>query len=91
MAKIQFNLQFDYTPDLILLDLSLAGYTRKWSNKTVTCRAENSGYTVIILSAYAMSRQIEILLVAGAKDYLMKPIDVVQFLKLVDERIRKKQ
>ena len=32
-----------------------------------------------------MSRQIEILLVAGAKDYLIKPIDVVQFLKKVDE------
>jgi len=46
---------------------------------------------VIILSADAMAKQIEQLMEAGAKDYLIKPIDVVHFLKVVDEMLGKRK
>ncbi|MDP3831055.1 MAG: response regulator, partial [Ignavibacteriaceae bacterium] len=42
---------------------------------------------VIIISADAMTNQIKQLKEAGAKDFLIKPIDIVQFLKTVDEWI----
>lgn len=84
---VQFAI--DYTPDLILLDLSLPDIHGSEVIKLLRAEPKTADIPVIILSAYAMSRQIEILLEAGAKDYLMKPIDVVQFLKMVDERIKR--
>ena len=36
-----------------------------------------------------MTKQIEQLMESGAKDYLIKPIDVVKFLKVIDEWVRK--
>lgn len=84
---VQFAI--DYTPDLILLDLSLPDIHGSEVIKLLRSEPKTADIPVIILSAYAMSRQIEILLEAGAKDYLVKPIDVVQFLKMVDERIKR--
>jgi len=40
---------------------------------------------VVIVSADALTKQIDKLIKQGAKDYLTKPIDVVQFLKVVEE------
>ena len=84
---VQFAI--DYTPDLILLDLSLPDIHGSEVIKLLRAEPKTADIPVIILSAYAMSRQIEILLEAGAKDYLVKPIDVIQFLKVVDEKIKK--
>ncbi|MCX6175553.1 MAG: response regulator [Ignavibacteriales bacterium] len=84
---VQFAI--DYKPDLILLDLSLPDIHGSEVIKLLQAEPRTAEIPIIILSAYAMSRQIEILLATGAKDYLIKPIDVVQFLKVVDERIRK--
>jgi CheY-like chemotaxis protein len=42
---------------------------------------------VVIISADAMQSQINRLLIAGAKSYLTKPIDLLMFLKMVDEWI----
>ncbi|MFA6979567.1 MAG: PAS domain S-box protein [Ignavibacteriaceae bacterium] len=79
----------DYKPDLILLDLNLPDIHGSIVLKLLQAEPRTAEIPVIILSADAVTRQIEQLMEAGAKDYLIKPIDVVQFLKLVDEWISK--
>jgi signal transduction histidine kinase/CheY-like chemotaxis protein len=84
---VQFAI--DYKPDLILLDLDLPDI--HGSKVLILLKAEprTSEIPVIILSADAMAKQSEQLIEAGAKDYLIKPIDVMQFLKVVDEWMSK--
>ena len=79
---VQFAVK--YKPDLILLDLNLPDIHGSEVIKLLQSETETAEIPVIILSAYTMSRQIEILLSTGAKDYLIKPIDVMEFLKKVD-------
>ncbi len=40
---------------------------------------------VIVVSADAVSFQVDRLLEAGAKKYLTKPFDIKDFLKIIDE------
>ncbi len=84
---VQFAI--DYTPDLILIDLNLPDIHGSEVIKLLNTEPKTSEIPIIILSGYAMSRQIELLLAEGSNDYLMKPIEVLQFLKIVDDRIRK--
>jgi signal transduction histidine kinase/ActR/RegA family two-component response regulator/type II secretory pathway pseudopilin PulG len=83
---VQFAI--DYNPDLILLDLDLPDIHGSEVIKLLQEEPRTSKIPVIILSADAMTKQIKQLMEAGAKNYLIKPIDVVQFLKAVDEWIR---
>ena len=84
---VQFAL--DYKPDLILLDLVLPDIHGSEVLKLLRAEPDTEAIPVIILSADAMTKQIKRLMQAGAKDYLIKPIDVVQFLKIVDGVIGK--
>ena len=84
---VQFAI--DYKPDLILLDLNLPDIHGSIVLELLQAEPRTAEIPVIILSADAVTRQIEQLMEAGAKDYLIKPIDVVQFLKAVDEWISK--
>jgi len=40
---------------------------------------------VIIVSADGMQHQVEKLVKAGARKYLTKPLDIAEFLKIIDE------
>jgi CheY-like chemotaxis protein/anti-sigma regulatory factor (Ser/Thr protein kinase) len=84
---VQFAI--DYKPNLILLDLDLPDIHGSEVIKLIHAEPRTADIPVIILSADAMTKQIEQLMKAGAEDYLIKPIDVVQFLKVVDEWMRK--
>jgi CheY-like chemotaxis protein/anti-sigma regulatory factor (Ser/Thr protein kinase) len=84
---VQFAI--DYKPDLILLDLNLPDIHGNEVLKMLQAEPRTAKIPVIILSADAMVKQSEQLMEAGAKDYLIKPIDVMQFLKVVDEWMRK--
>jgi len=84
---VQFAI--DYKPDLILLDLDLPDIHGREVIKLLQEEPRTSKIPVIILSADAMTKQIKQLMADGAKDYLIKPIDVVHFLKLVDAWIKK--
>ncbi len=81
-SAVQFSI--DYKPDLILLDLDLPDIHGGEVLKLLQSEPRTAEIPVIILSADAMTKQIEQLMEAGAKNYLTKPIDVVQFLKVVD-------
>ena len=71
-------------PDLILLDLDLpdmhgSQVLAKLKEDSETCRIP-----VAIISADAMPQMIEQLMLAGAEDYLTKPLDIIGFLLMID-------
>jgi PAS domain S-box-containing protein len=84
---VQFAI--DFMPDLILLDLDLPDIHGSQVIKLLQAEPKTTGIPVIILSADAMTKQIEQLMDSGAKEYLIKPIDVVKFLKVVDEWVKR--
>ncbi len=79
------KLAADYLPDLILLDLDLPDIHGGEVLKLLQSNAKTASIPVIILSADAMSRKIEQFMQYGAKHYFTKPLDVVVFLKVLDE------
>jgi len=78
-------------PDLILLDLDLpdmhgSQVLAKLKEDNVTCQIP-----VVIISADAMPKMVELLMLAGAEDYLTKPLDIIGFLLMIDEWIENRQ
>ena len=78
-------LAIKFSPDLILLDLNLPDSHGSDVIKLLQSDEETRTIPVVIISADAMPDQINKLLAAGAKYYISKPLDVVNFLKIVDE------
>ncbi len=84
-GKNAVKLATDYKPDLILLDLDLPDIHGSEVLKFLQTEAATKSIPVVILSSDAMSYQREQLMKNGAKNYLTKPLDVEEFLKVVDE------
>ena len=77
----------EYKPDLILLDLDLPDIHGSKVIRELFANKRTRSIPIVIISADAMPNQIKNLLKAGAKDYLTKPLDLVAFLKIVDQFI----
>ncbi|HSH45716.1 MAG TPA: ATP-binding protein, partial [Longimicrobiales bacterium] len=75
----------EHTPDLILLDLHLPDMH---GSEVLRRVREDSGIgrtPVVVISADATSKAVQTLLDGGAQSYLPKPLDVQEFLRVVDE------
>jgi PAS domain S-box-containing protein len=77
-----------HRPDLILLDLHLPDLPGWEVLAHLKADPATSTIPVVILSADATPRQIERLRVAGAYAYLTKPLDIRQFITVLDETLR---
>ncbi len=71
-------------PDLLLLDLNLPDMTGEEVLRRLRARVETADVPILILSADSTSRNVTRLLQTGADAYLTKPIEVPQFLDVVD-------
>lgn len=71
-------------PILVLLDLDLPDISGMEVLNHLLADAETKDIPVVVISADAMPYQVEKLINAGAKDYLVKPLDVFNFLMVVD-------
>lgn len=84
LGRLGIELAREHRPDLILLDMHLPDL----SGTEVLGRLQADPLTrdipVVILSADATSAQQERLLARGAAAYVSKPIDISEFLGLVD-------
>jgi signal transduction histidine kinase/ActR/RegA family two-component response regulator len=74
-------------PDLILLDLNLPDLSGSEVLELLRADEKTRAIPVVVVTADAMPQQTARLLKAGAKAYLSKPLDVLMFLKTVDEWI----
>jgi len=84
-GKQALSLAKRHKPDLILLDLDLPDIKGSEVLEKLLADPQTKSIPVVIVSADAMSYQIEKLKKAGATDYLTKPIDVIQFLKIINQ------
>ena len=76
-------------PDLILLDLDLPDMDGSKVLANLKEDPATSAIPVVIVSADASAQKVELLMNAGARDYLAKPLDVISFLEVVDEWLGK--
>lgn len=72
-------------PDLIILDMHLPDMQGDEVLQRLQASPETARIPVVILSADATPGQIDRLLAAGATAYLTKPLDVKQFVQLLEE------
>lgn len=78
-------------PDLILLDLHLPGISGQEALKLLKSDQAISSIPVVVLSADITSGVIGELMKLGAQAFLTKPLNIEDFIQLVDEMMRGKE
>ena len=76
-------------PDLILMDVGLPGMDGLALTRRLKADPETEAIPIIVLSAHAMPRDIEMAREAGGVDYITKPItdDPFTFLERIARRL----
>jgi PAS domain S-box-containing protein len=87
LGRLGLALAHQHRPDLVLLDLHLPDISGDDVLRELQEDPELRRTPVVILSADATPGQVQRLLAAGARAYLTKPLDVRQFLALLDETL----
>jgi len=82
------NLALQHKPDLILLDLNLPDIHGSEVLGILHDNEKTASIPVVVISADARPPQIEELTNLGVQNYLTKPIDILYFLKIIDEFIK---
>lgn len=77
----------EHKPSLILLDLNLPDMHGSEVMAMLSADPATKNIPVVIVSADAMSKQLEKLIEMGAKNYITKPIEIVAFLNIIDQYI----
>jgi CheY-like chemotaxis protein len=83
-GRLGVDLAREHRPDLILLDLHLPDINGDEVLLQLQADEMTRDIPVVMLSADATPRQIERLLSIGARDYLIKPLNVHKFLQVLD-------
>ncbi len=83
-AGLGLELAREHRPDLILLDLNLPDMHGDEALVHIRRDPALANVRVVIVSADATPAQVTRLRAAGADDYLTKPFDVLEFLRVVD-------
>jgi PAS domain S-box-containing protein len=73
-----------HRPDVVLLDLSLPDMDGRDVLRRLKAAPETTDIPVVVLSAEAAPTRVDELRAAGADGYLTKPLDVKEFLTILD-------
>jgi len=84
-GQMGLDMAYEHQPDLILLDLHLPDMMGDEVLRRLREDARTASIPVIVLSADANVRPVDMLLKAGAQGYLTKPLDVRQLLTVLEE------
>jgi signal transduction histidine kinase/ActR/RegA family two-component response regulator len=94
MSAMQGGLGFElarrHYPDLILLDLHLPDMPGEQVLRRLKSEQATGAIPVVVISADAIPRDVERLLNAGAQAYLTKPLDVKQFIQVLDDILKER-
>lgn len=83
-AELGLELALQHLPDLILLDLNLPDMSGHEVLKRLRSNPRASAIPVVMISADAMSEQVDRLVAAGATAYLTKPLEIPLFFETID-------
>ena len=86
-GRLALDLAREHRPGLVLLDLHLPDIPGDEVLREIRSDAELATTPVVILSADATRGQVARLLAAGANNYLTKPLDLHQFLAVLDQAL----
>ncbi len=86
-GRLGLDLAKEHHPDLILLDVQLPDIHGDEVLRQLRTNPATRDIPVMLLSADANPRRSEQFLQAGAVAYLTKPLDIAQFLALVDDTL----
>ena len=84
-GRVGLELARKHAPDLILLDMHLPDIPGWQVLAQLKADHLTREIPVVVISADATTPQIKRLLSAGARAYLTKPIDIVEFFRVIDE------
>ena len=84
-GAIGVDLARQHSPDLILLDLHLPDMPGWEVLAQLKGAAETRHIPTIVISADATTRQIDRLMALGASAYLTKPLNVTEFVRVLEE------
>ncbi len=84
-GRLGLDLAREHRPELVLLDLNLPDMHGTDVLRRLQGDQELKDTPVVVISADVTSNQIEEVLADGARAYLAKPLDVQEFLRVVDE------
>ena len=87
-GQLGLNLAREHSPDLILLDMHLPDIQGPEVLQQLRTDPKTRQIPVIVISADDTLAQMKQALSAGATDYLVKPLDVKQFLQVVDQILK---
>ncbi len=90
-GRLGIDLARQHRPVLILLDLHLPDMPGDEILQLLREDPETTTIPVVIISADATHGQIQRLLAAGASDYLTKPFDVSELVRIIDAALSKGQ
>jgi two-component system, cell cycle response regulator DivK len=73
-----------YHPDLILMDIQLPDITGMEAARRLKADEQTRAIPIVAVTAFAMSGDRAMILASGCDDYVARPLNVVEFLKLVE-------
>jgi signal transduction histidine kinase/CheY-like chemotaxis protein len=88
-AQSGIELARSHQPKLILMDIDLPDMSGIEAMEILKSFDETRGIPVIAVSANAMEKDIDKAMDAGFKDYIVKPINVPRFIKIIDDILSK--
>lgn len=86
-GKETLGLAIEHKPNLILLDLNLPDTHGAKVFEELKSNMQTMEIPVVVISADAMPNQLNRLLNAGVKQYLTKPLDISEFLKVINKYV----
>jgi DNA-binding response OmpR family regulator len=87
-GQLGVELAREHRPEVILLDLHLPDIPGAEVLRRLRADARTADLPIVIVSADATPSSVERLRVMGADAYLTKPIDVDEFLRVVDRLVQ---
>src|SRR6056297_2973051 len=73
--------------DLILMDIKLPDTTGLELTRKIRSSTDHSDVPIIAQTAYAMSEDVQKSIDAGCDDYISKPIDINDLLRMINKHV----